>query len=907
MRGGLILTADTSPETARLAERSRRSLLAVDPALSVWRGGLSEAAQRAATCPGGLFLLKAGAWFPEPETVFPPPPSATGKPVVAFGLNRHRAPSWREILRRAGGDLTGEAAALFTEEPPPALALDPAASAALARGETWETLLAGARVARLPWLDVCEDDGLRVAQVITSLQRGGAERMALDLHRELNAQGVAARLIVTGKPGRQAFDTPDDAADLSEVPALPEPRARAIAGEAVKFGADLLHAHLLKGAELKALKPYGIPVLATLHNTARGWPADLTTLDRDDVRLLAACSLTVAADARERLPGIPARVAWNGVDLAAFRRTPAREAAGAKLREALLSSKDGLLILTLANPRPQKRFDRLPAVLAALRQLRPEREIRLLIAGEAARDAEAERCVHETRRLAEERGVAESVLWHGPAEDVPALLCAADALLSVSAHEGLSLAHLEALAMSVPVVALEAGGTAEIARAAGGAMIVLPQAATPEEIARAVLTAKPSDTADEEIRRRFSVAAMARRYHALYHRALNAPPGPGETIWLITNNFTTGGAQSSARRLLTHWKNQGIPVRAAVLQEEPDAPTAGRLALEGAGVPVLVLPRLGPCDAAETVAALWPELDADPPRAVLFWNAVVSAKRLIADGLPRTPVFDVSPGGMCFEALRPSFEKPRADLPALTARDYGANLTGVVVKFTREAARAEAELGAPVRVIPNGVPLPDRPVPFRENPRPFVFGTAARLHPQKRLEDLLDAFRLALPRLPDCELRIAGGPDGDAFEYAAELRKRANGLPVAWPGNVSDISGFHRELDAFVMISEPDGCPNASLEALAAGLAVVATDFGGASEQVVDGETGLLVPPRDPEALAEAMIRVARDGAPRRRCAERARLHVAERFSVERMADAYLAMIQEAAGAAAPGSAGGGA
>ena len=98
---------------------------------------------------------------------------------------------------------------------------------------------------------------------------------------------------------------------------------------------------------------------------------------------------------------------------------------------------------------------------------------------------------------------------------------------------------------------------------------------------------------------------------------------------------------------------------------------------------------------------------------------------------------------------------------------------------------------------------------------------------------------------------------------------------------------FLESLDAFVMISEPAGCPNASLEAMAAGLPVFATDHGGAADQVVDGHTGRLTPRGDPASLADAIV----DGA-----ADRERLwtwgiagrdRIESRFSLERMADAY--------------------
>jgi len=169
----------------------------------------------------------------------------------------------------------------------------------------------------------------------------------------------------------------------------------------------------------------------------------------------------------------------------------------------------------------------------------------------------------------------------------------------------------------------------------------------------------------------------------------------------------------------------------------------------------------------------------------------------------------------------------------------------------------------------------------------LVFGTAARINPRKRLEDLLEAFRVANGRLPTYTLKIAGGVERGCEDYAARLRAASDGLPVEWIGEMSDLRAFHRQLDAFVMVSEPAGCPNASLEAMAAGLTVIATDTGGASEQVIDGRTGRLVPSRDPQALAAALVELAAQPGLLRQMGRAGRDLIRDRFSLERMIADY--------------------
>jgi glycosyltransferase involved in cell wall biosynthesis len=172
-------------------------------------------------------------------------------------------------------------------------------------------------------------------------------------------------------------------------------------------------------------------------------------------------------------------------------------------------------------------------------------------------------------------------------------------------------------------------------------------------------------------------------------------------------------------------------------------------------------------------------------------------------------------------------------------------------------------------------------------------GTCVRLHPHKRVEDLIDALRLAAPRLPPHVLKIAGGPDRGCEAYAAELRARASGLSVEWQGEIADVDGFSRELDLFTLVAEPAGCPNASLEAMAQGLAVVATDVGGMSEQVVAGETGWLTPARDVRAFAEVLCEAAHDAGRRERFGEAGRRRIASHFCVEHMASEYRRVLFE--------------
>ncbi len=860
---------------------------------------------------GPVWLVRAGAWPVGAAPPTFPPPSSTGLPLCALGAARSppdgadlaEAAAWTALIQRTGGDL-GAARDHGGAMPPIASAyleapLAAAVAARLAAGSSPSAAIAAvvgqARTIRHAPLDVYDDPGLRVAEIVTSVQQGGAERVAVDLCRALRSRGLATKLCALGRPLRATLPVPEGTIDLSGHRGSWADRLDALAGALARWGADLAHAHLLARSDLAHLAACGLPPMVTVHNLRAAFPPDLDRLGPADAVLLVGCARAVEAEiAAAGLP-VPARTAYNGIDFAAFARTPGRVAEARAVRRRLDLAPDDLVLLAIANPRPQKRLHLLPAILAEARAALPklgiDRRVQIVIAGDAAPRSEAGgEAMDALRREIDRTGMAPHVRMPGSVSAIPALLAASDVLVSPSAYEGLSLAHLEALAAGLPVVATGEGGTREIARATPG-VTLLPIDADPRAFVEAIASTirDPPTGAREAAARHFTLARMAESYARLIPRAVarasRAPDRTGDGLLLVTNNFSTGGAQSSARRLLLGLAAEGVRVRAAVLEEQAAYPTVGRRALEAAGIPVLCLPPPGTADPAEAVARLLASIDADPPRAVVLWNAIAEHKILLADGLLDVPLHDVSPGEMYFASLGRYFASPRPGLPYADPRAYGARLAGIVVKHRGEAALAAEVLGAPVHVVENGVELgAPRDAPARS---PLVIGTAARIHPHKKLDELIRALRLASPRLPPHVLRIAGGVETGWDAHLADLRRLAEGLPIEWIGELPDARPFLRDLDVFALIAEPSGCPNASLEAMAEGLPVVATRVGGMSDQIEDRVSGRLVPPADAGALADALVDLCADPALRARLGRAGRARVEARFSVRRMVSDY--------------------
>lgn len=160
-----------------------------------------------------------------------------------------------------------------------------------------------------------------------------------------------------------------------------------------------------------------------------------------------------------------------------------------------------------------------------------------------------------------------------------------------------------------------------------------------------------------------------------------------------------------------------------------------------------------------------------------------------------------------------------------------------------------------VQVIRNG--WSGHPLPHVPDARPTLL-TVGNLRREKGHDTLLTAFSLVLEDVPDARLVLVGdGPQRDALHRrASELHVESS---VEWAGFAPDVWPFLARAWLFALPSFEETGGIAALEAMAAGLPVVASRVGGLPEVVADGATGLLVPPGDPAALAAPLVRLLTD------------------------------------------------
>jgi glycosyltransferase involved in cell wall biosynthesis len=175
-----------------------------------------------------------------------------------------------------------------------------------------------------------------------------------------------------------------------------------------------------------------------------------------------------------------------------------------------------------------------------------------------------------------------------------------------------------------------------------------------------------------------------------------------------------------------------------------------------------------------------------------------------------------------------------------------------------------------------------------------VIGSVSRFTSIKGQDHLVDAVSLLRPTLPNLRLVLVGdGPNLVKIKKRAVEKGVSDLTTFTGQYNNNEVFNALRAFDLFVHASELEGLPYCILEAMSQRKAVVATDVGGTSEAVISGETGLLVPPCDPVALAEAMGTIISDPLTSEQMAGRGYARFKHQFTIERMIQKHESLYQQ--------------
>ncbi len=364
---------------------------------------------------------------------------------------------------------------------------------------------------------------------------------------------------------------------------------------------------------------------------------------------------------------------------------------------------------------------------------------------------------------------------------------------------------------------------------------------------------------------------------------------PPYRVAYVIGELGKGGAEYQLYELLRHLDRRRFTPRVFVLAPggwwvEP---------IRDLGVPVEEIPRRGPAD-VRRLARLRASLRRFAPHLLhaILWSGN-SYGRLASLGLGIPVVIAAERVVTPYRGWQVVVERA---LDRVTDA-YLVNCEAIAA-WQVERKRLPREK---IEVIPNGIDLGRLP-PFAldrrgarsaaglRRDRRLVAGVG-RLDAQKDFPTFLRAAAMIAAEFPDVDFLVVG-EGGERAALEALARRLGLGARVVFTGLRHDVPRLLAAVDVLALTSLYEGFPNVLLEAMATGAVAVATDVGGCRELVTSGETGLLVPPRAPAAVAAAVGRVLRDPALARRLATAARQRVEGAFSVDVMArrtmDAYL-------------------
>jgi len=275
----------------------------------------------------------------------------------------------------------------------------------------------------------------------------------------------------------------------------------------------------------------------------------------------------------------------------------------------------------------------------------------------------------------------------------------------------------------------------------------------------------------------------------------------------------------------------------------------------------------------------------------------------LAGWAARTPVVLWTVHGLGAHAGHPAWKRALLRSVESVLDWFTDHYVAVSEDLREQGVRAGIYRADKVTVIPNGLQTDHLPRTFdsaakrnalgipEDSP---VIGTITRLEPQKANEVFVRAVARVIRRVPNLVTLIAGdGPQRAELEdLVARLGLTESVRFLGWRDDAVELLGA---LDIFCMSSRWEGCPMVLLEAMAMGRPVVATDIGGVREIVVNAETGLLVKPEDPEALAEAVLRLLEADAERATMGAAGKRRVEQHFGSDGMLAAYARLYRDLA------------
>lgn len=606
-------------------------------------------------------------------------------------------------------------------------------------------------------------------------------------------------------------------------------------------------------------------------------------------RKLLALTPQVKSDLM-RLYGVPAEdiaVLPNGYSQAEFNTSRTR-LERAQRRAELGYDADAKVVIFVANELERKGFGPLLRGISLLQ----DPSVFLLAVGRLNPQAYAGEI--------EQLGLTSRVRFTGPTSDVAAYYAAADVFALPTQYEAWGLVIVEALACGLPVLTSRLAGAAAVVQE-GTTGYLLDNPNNPAEIAaklRPLLDGLPASA--EEIEASvsgYSWPNILRRYeqHLMKQSGKTAPLAmPAQStplrVVLLTDADVFAGTERHMLDLARGLSALGVGVKLAC-----PSPAALEDAARREGLPTLTTAKRGLVDwnAARLLARRLKAGETDIIHAHNGRTALAAALAVRLAGRGRCV--------MTQHFLTPNHATQRGPKAAISGAAHHwmvGQMSRILAisEAVREAMLARGEVpDSKITVVPNGITAPD-PGNAAETRRQLGIGAdtplvvcAARLEREKDVASLISAVQIVRERVPGVRCLVAG-EGAERLALAAQIGALGLEDSVTLLGFRADAPALMAAADVFVLpsLAEPFGL--VLLEAMALGRPVVATRVGGPLEIVVDGETGFLVSPSSPNALADALGTLLEDPALARRMGENGRARYAAQFTAAKMSQAILAV-----------------
>lgn len=588
----------------------------------------------------------------------------------------------------------------------------------------------------------------------------------------------------------------------------------------------------------------------------------------------------------------------NGYDLDLWQSDPQTRQS---VRQAWGVQDHTPVIGCVARWNPLKDHSTLLQALAGAVQSVPD--LRCVLVGEGI-DSSNSALMAQVDRL----GLRDHLFLLGRRDDVPALMNGFDLYVLSSRAEGFPNVVAEAMATGVPCVVTDVGDAALMVGDTGW---VVP-AQNPPELANAMKLALETlgtplylqrvQQARERIQSQFSLSVMVQSYLDVWRRLAHDFPSraarvrsrseaPKRILFLVTN---PAFFLSHRLPLALRARQAGYEVHVAT-RGWPQLSEIMRHGFVHHTVPISRSGR-NPLQDLYSIVALWRlfrKLQPDVVHAVTIKSVLYGG---IAARLTRVPGYVAAVSGLGFIFTRQKrFDVLRSLVVLLYRLALGHSNSRVIFQNAsdRDVLRQAGvvTLAQSVLIRGSGVDLDQfRYVPEPDGPPVALF--VARLLMDKGLAELVDAARMTHGDPTGLRWVVAGSPDpGNPASVAPDRFEQwqREGF-ITWLGERTDIAALYASSHIAVLPSYREGLPKSLIEAAACGRAVVTTNVPGCRDAIEPDETGLLVPVRNARALADAVLRLARNATERQAMGAAGRALAEREFDIHKVADAHLAI-----------------